>query len=43
MNVILSNHYLIVLTSMGLFISEDLYHPTGKILTVSDVEEIFFF
>lgn len=42
MNVILSNHYLIVLTSMGLFISEDLYHPTGKILTVSEMEEIVF-
>ena len=31
-NIILTNHYLIVLTTMGLFVSEDLCCPTGKIL-----------
>nr|XP_009688136.1 PREDICTED: cation channel sperm-associated protein subunit beta [Struthio camelus australis] len=36
-NIILTNHHLIVLTTMGLFISEDLCRPTGKILKFSNV------
>nr|XP_025967731.1 cation channel sperm-associated protein subunit beta [Dromaius novaehollandiae] len=37
LNIILTNHRLVVLTTMGLFISEDLCHPTGKILKFTNV------
>uniref|UniRef100_K7G592 Cation channel sperm associated auxiliary subunit beta n=1 Tax=Pelodiscus sinensis TaxID=13735 RepID=K7G592_PELSI len=31
-NIILTNHRLIILTTLGLFISQDLRYPTGRIL-----------
>ncbi|XP_062433676.1 cation channel sperm-associated auxiliary subunit beta [Rhea pennata] len=37
LNIILTNHHLVALTTMGLYISEDLCHPTGKILKFSNV------
>nr|XP_013796374.1 PREDICTED: cation channel sperm-associated protein subunit beta [Apteryx mantelli mantelli] len=37
LNIVLTNHRLIALTTMGLFISEDLCRPTGKILRFTNV------
>ncbi|XP_010214042.1 PREDICTED: cation channel sperm-associated protein subunit beta [Tinamus guttatus] len=37
LNIVLTNHHLVLLTTMGLHISNDLCQPTGKILTFSNV------
>uniref|UniRef100_A0A8C3FR53 Uncharacterized protein n=1 Tax=Chrysemys picta bellii TaxID=8478 RepID=A0A8C3FR53_CHRPI len=35
-NIILTNNHLIILTTLGLFISQDLRYPTGRILNVCE-------
>ncbi|XP_025902699.1 cation channel sperm-associated protein subunit beta [Nothoprocta perdicaria] len=37
LKIVLTNHHLVLLTTVGLYISEDLCYPTGKILTFYNV------
>uniref|UniRef100_A0A8C4VTP3 Uncharacterized protein n=1 Tax=Gopherus evgoodei TaxID=1825980 RepID=A0A8C4VTP3_9SAUR len=40
-NIILTNNRLIILTTLGLFISQDLRYPTGRILNVCEFDDYF--
>lgn len=35
-NIVLTNNHLIILTTLGLFISQDLRYPSGRILNVCE-------
>lgn len=36
-DMVLTNHFLVILTSLGLFISGDLRYPSSSVLTVREL------
>ena len=40
--MVLTNHFLVILTSLGLFVSGDLRYPSSSVLTVCDLLLFYF-